>query len=297
MAPMLRILVTGKTGQLGHALVPALTACGDVVAVGHDECDLTDERAIARTVRTIRPDIIVNAAAYTAVDKAESDRANAFVVNAQAPGILADLANESGAVLIHYSTDYVFDGRKPEPYCENDETAPLSVYGASKRAGEVAVQTKILEHVILRTSWVFSTHGNNFLKTMLRLACEREELNVVSDQIGAPTSAQLLARGTVAVVQRILRDKRKVTYGTYHFTAKGATSWHGYASFVISEAQRLGMPVRVTQDAIKPIPARAYPTSAIRPANSQLDTGKFRSEFAFDLAPWQEGILEVLAEL
>ncbi|HTN14581.1 MAG TPA: dTDP-4-dehydrorhamnose reductase [Sphingomonadaceae bacterium] len=288
--PSPTILVTGKSGQVGHALLPVLARLGTVFALGRAQCDLADPAAITRTVRDIRPDIIVNPAAYTAVDKAEGDRDRAFAINALAPAILAEAAKDVGAAMIHYSTDYVFDGRKTDPYLEDDETHPLSVYGTSKRDGERALRATLREHVILRTSWVFSPAGANFLKTMIRLAAEREELAVVVDQVGAPTSADLLAQVTGKIVQAILGKRQTAAYGTYHLAAAGQTSWHGYAVFAIEEARAAGLPVRVTKDAIRPIPASAFPTPAARPANSRLDTAKLRGIFGIDLPPWQDGV-------
>jgi len=291
------ILVTGKNGQVGNALLPVMAVLGNVVAVDVEECNLADGAAIRRMVGTVRPDVIVNPAAYTAVDKAESDKALAFAINAAAPGILAEAAKESGAAMIHYSTDYIFDGRKATPYVEDDQTNPLSVYGASKRDGEAAIRSALTEHIILRTSWVFGAHGANFLKTMIRLACERDELSVVADQFGAPTSAALLAETAGLVAREILRERSAVPYGTYHLTPTGAVSWHGFAVYAIEYARRLGMPIRVAADAIKPIPTSAYPTAAARPANSRLDTAKIRASFGIELAPWQDGVRAVLETL
>jgi dTDP-4-dehydrorhamnose reductase len=291
------ILVTGKNGQVGNALLPLMAAQGNVVAVDLDECDLADAAAVTHLVRTVRPGIIVNPAAYTAVDKAESNKAAAFAVNAAAPGVLAEAAKEIGAALIHYSTDYVFDGRKSGPYVEDDATNPLSVYGASKRDGEVAVRSALHEHLILRTSWVFGAHGANFLKTMIRLAGERDELAVVADQFGAPTSAALLAQTTAQLVRAIRRDRQSVPFGTYHLTPSGRTSWHGFAAYAIEYARSLGMPIRIAAEAIRPIPATAYPAPAARPANSCLDTGKIRANFGIDLPPWQDGVRAVLEAL
>ena len=291
------ILVTGKDGQVGNALLAALRPHGTVVATSRVECDLADPESLANAVHTARPDIIVNAAAYTAVDRAESDRELAFAVNTAAPGILAELAERSGAVLIHYSTDYVFDGTKSWPYREDDATNPLSVYGASKRDGEAAVRAALPQHLILRTSWVFGAHGANFLKTMLRLAHERDTLTVVSDQFGAPTSADLIAQTTARLVGAIIQAKTTVPYGIYHLSAGGETSWHGFAADLIARARALGMPVRVGNDAVRAIPTSAYPTPAKRPANSRLDTAKLRANFGLDLPPWQDGVRTVLETL
>jgi dTDP-4-dehydrorhamnose reductase len=288
-----RILVTGKDGQVGHALVPVLAGLGDVVAIGRGECDLADPAAIERAVQSVRPEIIVNPAAYTAVDRAESEPDLAFTINADAPGVLARLAAERNIPLIHYSTDYVYDGRKPAPYVESDATDPLSVYGASKLAGENAIRAEWDRHVILRTSWVFSDHGTNFLKTMLRLGEAHKTLNVVADQLGAPTSADLIAQTTVRIVQSLARDGGG--YGLYHLAAAGETSWHGYASFVFEKARAFGFPLAVKS--VDPIPATAYPTPAPRPANSRLDTSHLRQDFALDLPLWQDGVTRILERL
>jgi len=270
---------------------------GRFVAVDVEDCDLSDEAAIAHLIGEIRPQIIVHPAAYTAVDKAEKEPALAYAINAAAPRKIAQCAREIGAAMISYSTDYVFDGTKPAPYVESDAVNPLSVYGKSKWQGEEAVRTSLPDHVILRTSWVLSAHGANFLKTMLRLARERDELPVVDDQIGAPTSAELLARATATVVRLILRDGCAAHAGTYHLTAKGETSWYGYARFGISEARKLGIPIKIVDDAIRPIPASHYPTPATRPANSRLNTAKFENQFGFALPSWQDGVREVLEVL
>ena len=288
-----RILITGKKGQVGRSLLPATAALGEVIAVDRQECDLSDATSVSQVVRAARPDIIINAAAYTAVDKAESEPDLAYAVNATAPGVMAEAADKTGAVLIHYSTDYVFDGRKTTPYVEEDETNPLSVYGAGKRDGEVAVR-RHKKHFILRTSWVFSSRGTNFLNTILKAAQNRPELRVVCDQLGAPTSAVLLAEMTARLIQRIGRDGADAPFGTYHLCASGAASWYDYAVFLIEQARRMGMPLQVTPEAVKPIPAAEYPLPAARPQNSRLDTGKFRSQFGMDLPPWQNGVLAAL---
>lgn len=291
------ILVTGKDGQVGNALVSALRPLGTIVTVGRAECDLARPQSIADVVRTVRPDIIVNAAAYTAVDKAEDEPDQAYAVNATAPGILAELALKSGAALIHYSTDYVFDGRKTVPYREDEPTNPLSAYGASKREGETAIASVLPRHLVLRTSWVFSAHGANFLKTILRLAKERDTLAVVDDQFGAPTSAALIAAATARLVRSIVADAAAVPYGTYHLTASGETSWHGFAAHLIAAARELGLPIRVADGQIQPIPTSAYPTRAKRPVNSRLDTARLRANFGLDLPPWQNGVHTVLEAL
>ncbi|MDD3935973.1 dTDP-4-dehydrorhamnose reductase [Rhodoferax sp.] len=297
----MRILLTGKEGQVGFELRRALALLGEVHAIDVADCDLGNEAAIRRMVQGLRPDVIVNPAAYTAVDKAESEPALAANINAHAPGILALEAERLGAMLVHFSTDYVFDGKKNGAYNETDTPNPKSVYGVTKLAGEHAVQRLCTRHVILRTSWVVGAHGNNFAKTMLRLAAERDELNVVSDQCGTPTSAALLADLTAHLVRQASQPTRMETgrfpYGLYHATASGSTNWHAYASYVIERARAAGQPVRVAPDAIKPIATEAYPTPARRPANSQLDTTKLRETFGLHLPSWQAGVDHILDQL
>ena len=243
-----------------------------------------------------RPDIIVNPAAYTAVDKAESDVDAAYAVNARAPEIMAQWAKSHGAFMIHYSTDYVFEGLGEQPYSETDAVAPQSVYGTSKEKGEQAVRNTLPEHFIFRTSWVFGAYGANFLKTMLRLMQERDTLNVVADQIGAPTSAALLADVTALVVRDSWLKRQSgqaITYGTYHLVAGGETSWHGYAQYVGRLAQEAGLPLKVQPDAIGAIPSSAYPTPAKRPLNSRLNTDKIQQTFGIRLPDWQAGVRAV----
>ncbi len=291
------ILVTGANGQVGQALLATLPPLGRVVSVTRADCDLADPEAVRGLLDRIRPSIIVNAAAYTAVDKAESDADTAHAVNAMAPGVMASWAKANHASLIHFSTDYVFDGRLDRRYREEDAVHPLSVYGRTKLEGEEAIRAALGRHVILRTCWVYSPDGSNFLRTMLRLAKEREALKVVGDQIGAPTSAALIARVTAAVVEQILAGQEP--WGTYHLSAKGETSWYGYARHAIRSARAAGMPLRLDPDTIEEIATSAYPTPAARPANSRLDTAKLEKRFAVALEPWQQGVEEtvrILAE-
>ncbi len=292
-----RILITGKNGQVGFELQRSLSILGELVAVDRDECDLTDADAIRRLVREVQPDIIVNPAAYTAVDKAESEQATAQAINATAARVLAEEAAGLGALLIHYSTDYVFDGQKSGWYSEIDAPNPQSVYGQTKLAGEQAVAAANPKHIILRTSWVFGVHGVNFLKTIQRLAREREHLKIVADQFGAPTSASLLADVTAQIIARYLsrQDQTDFPYGLYHLIAQGATSWHGYASFVIDALRQRGLPLRVAT--IDPIPTSGYPLPAPRPANSRLSTQKLRDTFQLTLPSWQSQVEQVLTLL
>lgn len=295
---MSAVLVTGANGQVGFELQRSLSFLGSVVALTRGEMDLASEASILAALNEHRPGIIVNPAAYTAVDRAESDRDQAMAVNAAAPGIMARWAADNGARLVHYSTDYVFDGTKADPYGESDAVNPQSVYGESKWLGEEAVRAAGARHVILRTSWVYGHHGSNFLKTILRLAQERSSLNVVADQMGAPTSAALIADVTRMIVERIIRpDASNDLSGTYHLTAQGSTSWHGYAAHVVRTASAGNIKLALALDALKPISTEEYPTPAKRPANSRLDCTKLKNSFGVTLPAWQEGVDDVVARL
>lgn len=287
------LLVTGSNGQVGFELRRSLMPLGRVIAVDRQRCDLTRPEALRELVRELRPDVIVNAAAYTAVDKAESDVDTAFGVNAIAPGVLAEEARALGSLLVHYSTDYVFDGSKAGAYTELDTPNPQSVYGKSKLAGEQAIVATGAIALILRTCWVAGAHGSNFAKTMLRLAQERDALRVIADQFGAPTTAALIADVTANIVARHwLLGKRDASFpaGVYHLAAGGETSWHGYATTVLAGAARRRVALKVDPAHIEPIPATAYPLPAPRPANSRLDTRKLRDTFAVHLPDWQQGV-------
>ena len=294
----MKILLTGKNGQLGFELQRALAPLGEVHAVGTKDCDLADADAVRALVRRVAPDVIVNPAAYTAVDKAESDEAKAHAVNAVAPAILAEEGARLGALMLHYSTDYVFDGNKQGAYTEDDRPAPQSVYGRTKFAGEQGVADANPRHLILRTSWVVGAHGGNFAKTMLRLAAEREALTVVADQFGAPTPAALLADLSAHLVREHARSHgANFPYGTYHVAAAGETSWHGYAQFVIGEALAAGKALKTTVDTVAPLTTEQYPTPAKRPHNSRLDTTRFRTTFSLVLPSWQDGVRHVLQQI
>jgi len=294
----MKILVTGKNGQVGFELQRALAPLGEVIAVDHAECDLADADAIRALVRRVAPDVIVNPAAYTAVDKAEADAATAFAVNTEAPRVLGEEAARLGALVVHYSTDYVFNGTKEGAYAESDTPDPQSVYGCSKHEGEVALAAANPRHLILRTSWVVGAHGGNFAKTMLRLAGERERLTVVADQFGAPTSAALLADVTAQLIRQHQREGSEgFPYGTYHLAAGGETSWHEYARFVIAEALAAGKPLKATPEAVAPLATADYPTPAKRPANSRLNTARFTDTFGLRLPHWQEGLRHVLQQI
>lgn len=288
-----RILVTGAGGQLGFELAHWLAACGDVVAVDRPEIDLADPDAIRRGVREIAPRLIVNAAAYTAVDRAETEAELAHALNARAPEVLADEARKSGAALIHYSTDYVFDGAKAAPYVENDPTNPLGAYGRSKLAGEEAIRAAGADHLVFRTSWVYSSRGSNFLRTILRLAAEREELRVVVNQIGAPTWARLIAEASAHALRQAMQERRSGNFesGLFHLAAAGETSWHGFASAIV--AGRSGLRVKT----VMPITTAEYPLPAPRPANSRLNTDAFRARFGLALPAWETCLQLCLEEI
>lgn len=294
----MKLLLTGKNGQLGFELQRALAPLGEIVAVDHAECDLSDPAAMRQLVATTQPDIIINPAAYTAVDKAESDQALAYAVNAIAPGVFGEEAVKRGALVIHYSTDYVFDGCQAGEYNEDDIPNPQSIYGKSKLAGEQALQQSGADHLIFRTSWVFGAHGGNFAKTMLRLAVDRDSLNVVADQYGAPTSAALLADVTAQAIGRYQREGRAAyPFGLYHLVASGVTTWHEYAQTVIAAALAAGQPLKLTPDNIRAISTADYPVPAPRPANSRLDTRRLQQTFGLTLPPWQNGLHHILEQI
>ena len=295
----MKILLFGKNGQVGWELQRSLAPLGELVALdsnGKELCgDFTDLDGIARTVREVAPDVIVNAAAHTAVDKAESETELVRAINALAPEVLAREAAALGAWLVHYSTDYVFDGSGDYPWIETDATAPLSVYGSTKLEGEQLIMQSGCQHLIFRTSWVYGARGGNFAKTMLRLAKEREQLTVIDDQIGAPTGADLLADVTAHAIRTA--QARPELSGLYHLVAGGETSWHGYASFVIEFVRQAGIPLKVASDAIRPVPTSAFPTPARRPHNSRLDTKKLQRVFDLRLPTWQTGVTRMLTEI
>lgn len=289
-----KILLLGKDGQVGWELQRALAPLGLLTALNRYECDLADSAQVQAVLAQVEPEVIVNAAAYTAVDKAETDQALARRINVDAVAELALYAREMGSLLVHYSTDYVFDGSKPEAYVEDDITHPLSVYGQTKLDGENKVRDALCRHLIFRTSWVYAARGGNFARTMLRLASDRETLNVIDDQIGAPTSAELIADVTAHALRDILSGR--APGGTYHLAAAGETSWYGYAKFVIDRARQQGQTLALAADGLKPIPASEYPLSARRPQNSRLNTHLLERSFALKLPHWEAGVSRVLDE-
>ena len=296
----MKILLLGKGGQVGWELQRSLAPLGEVVALDFDspgplKADFSDPESLAATVRAVAPQIIVNAAAHTAVDKAESEPEFARTLNATSPGVLAHEAAALGAWLLHYSTDYVFDGSGSAPWVEDSPTGPISVYGATKLEGEQAIRASGCRHLILRTSWVYASRGGNFAKTMLKLAKERDRLTVIDDQIGAPTGADLLADLSAHCLRTALQ--RAEVAGTYHAVAAGETSWHNYARHVIEFARAAGQPITVAPGAIEPVPTSAFPTAARRPGNSRMSTQKLQETFGLALPTWQAGVERMLTEV
>jgi len=301
----MKILLLGRNGQVGWELQRSLAPLGQLVALDRHSTDfagdLSQPDRLAQTVRTFRPDVVVNAAAHTAVDQAESEPDLARTLNASAPAALAQAAAEVGAWLVHYSTDYVFNGQGDAPWQEGDATGPLGVYGQTKLEGELAIVASGCKHLIFRTSWVFAARGGNFARTMLRLAAERERLTVINDQHGAPTGADLIADVTAHAIRQVMvkpqgADNRTVS-GVYHLVAAGETTWHGYASHVIAQARQMqpGMDLKVTE--IAPVPTSAFPTPAQRPLNSRLNTQKLQATFGLVLPTWQQGVQRMLTEV
>lgn len=293
----MKILVTGKNGQVGYELRRSLASLGEVVAVDVEDCDLTDTADIVSLVEKIKPSLIINSAAYTAVDKAQTEPKIAYAINATAPKVLAAQANLLHIPIIHYSTDYIFDGTKNGVYVEDDLANPQSIYGRTKWQGEKNVRAMCSQHVILRTSWVFGVHGSNFLKTILKLAQERDELKIIADQFGAPTSARLLANSTAEIAKQLLRGDAARTAGTYHLVGAGETTWHGYASKVVELANALGVKTKVQAKDIQPIPTEAYPLPAPRPKNSRLSTAKIRVAFGIEIPDWSFDVEQVLKQV
>lgn len=296
MAPK-KIMLTGVSGQIGHALSPVLSDF-EVIGLTRKELDLTDQAAIKRVIREINPDLIIHPAAYTAVDKAESEPELVNAINVNAPRVIAEEAARLGSALIHLSTDYVYDGTKKLPYIETDLENPTSIYGKSKLAGEEAIVKVGLPHLILRTSWVYGAYGQNFLKTILRLAHERDTLNIVADQFGAPTSSRSIAHAIYYLIKQWDTEVSKHT-GVYHVTNSGRTSWHGFAKEIISEYKKLGKSSTLSMNVKEVIKTTAdqYPTAASRPENSCLDNAKLQSAFGVMLPSWQHGLQEVMQHL
>ena len=294
----MKILLLGKGGQVGWELQRSLAPLGELVALDFDSTnlcgDFTNPLGLAQTVRAVQPNVIVNAAAHTAVDKAESEPDLARLINATAPGVLAQEAHKLGALLVHYSTDYVFNGSGTVPWTETDTPAPLSVYGQTKLEGEQLVAQHGANHLIFRTSWVYAARGGNFAKTMLRLAQERESLTVIDDQFGAPTSAELLADITAHAIRQV--RQRPQDAGLYHLAASGQTTWHGYAKHVLAQAERAQPAIKLIVKEVAAVPTSAFVTPAVRPHNSRLNTTKLQTTFGVTLPAWQQGVDRMLAE-
>ena len=295
----MKILLYGHKGQVGWELQRSLQPLGELVVIEFDSKELCGDLAklddLSETVARVRPDVIVNAAAHTAVDKAESEPELVRTLNALAPGRLAEAAQKIGAWLLHYSTDYVFDGSGSQPWREDDAKGPLSVYGRTKLEGEQRIAANCERYLIFRTSWVYAARGGNFAKTMLRLGQERDRLTVIDDQIGAPTGAELLADVTAHALRQALAQPELA--GIYHLVAGGETSWHGYAQFVLDQARAAGVALKVSPDAVQAVPTTAFPTPARRPLNSRLATDKLQQAFGLRLPPWQVGVARMLREI
>lgn len=302
----MRLVLLARNGQVGWELRRSLAPLGEVIALDRNSVlpeggsgDLADLDGLRTAVRGLRPDVIVNAAAFTAVDRAESEPELAHAINAEAPGVLAEIAQATGAWLVHYSTDYVFDGSGSAPRSEDDPPGPLSVYGSTKLEGEQRVTAACARHLILRTSWVYAARGGNFARTVLRLAAERERLTVIDDQHGAPTGAELIADVTALVLRRVTgRDPGASAHaGIYHLAAAGETSWNGLARFVLKTASELRPDLLLKGQEIAPVPSSAFPLPARRPLNSRLDTRRLRATFDLVLPPWQQGVHRMLTEI
>ncbi len=302
----MKILLTGKNGQVGYELVRHLAATRhELVSVGSADCDLSKPAAIRDLIQTVKPDVLINPAAYTAVDRAESEPALAKAINANAPEVMANELTKTGGLLVHFSTDYVFDGQKATPYNELDAPKPQSVYGKTKLQGEQAITASGVDHVILRTSWIFGVHGHNFLKTMLRLAAEREELRVVNDQFGAPTSASFLAQTVTQMLGQLGPERpgskeatgHLVLTGLYHCSCADHTSWYDYAKFIIELARQNGIKLRLSNSNLIPIPSSQYPTPVARPTNSVLDNAKLEQTFGIQRPDWHSQVEQVIQAL
>lgn len=295
----MKILLFGKNGQVGWELQRSLAPLGELIALDrHSESlcgDLANLQGLAATVQTVHPDVIVNAAAHTAVDKAESESELARLINAAAPGVLAQEAQKLGAWLVHYSTDYVFDGSGSRPWCEVDTPAPLNVYGKTKLEGEQLIAGRCQRHLILRTSWVYAARGGNFAKTILRLGQERESLTVIDDQWGAPTGAELIADVTAHAIRHL--SQRPQDAGIYHLAAGGETTWNGYAKHVLAEAAKVNPAVKIRAKEVSAVPTSVFPTPAKRPHNSCLNTMGLEATFGLCLPQWQQGVNRMLAEI
>ncbi len=294
---MTKILITGVNGQVGFELQRALSVLGEIIAIDKDDIDLTNHTLVEQFLDKHQPDVIVNPAAFTAVDMAENESELAYKLNVDVPKQLATWANTHQALIVHYSTDYIFDGEKASPYVEEDAANPLSVYGQTKWQGEEATRQHAERHFILRTSWVVGSHGHNFLKTIFNLAKAREQLQIVSDQVGAPTSAALVADVTAHIIKAYLNQPNSPYFGTYHLNATGMTNWHAYAKFVLQLAEREGIRLKCGSNAVVAIKTEQYPLPAKRPKNSLLNCDKLQKTFGLNMPTWQEGVRLVFNQL
>ena len=295
---MAKFVLLAPTGQVGFELSRALAPMGDVVAIGRQNIDFSNLETLSAMIKTISPDVIVNAAAYTMVDKAETDQEQAFLINEQLPLVLAKIANEQNALLVHYSTDYVYPGDGDSPWVESDKTAPLSVYGQSKLAGDCAIIEHCKKYLIFRTSWVYASRGNNFMKTMMKLAQSRDMLNVVNDQFGAPTPARLIAQVSVLAIQKMLQknDDMDKLSGVYHLAPAGFTNWYGFADEIFALARKANIELMLKAENFKGISTEKYPTPAKRPKNSRLDITKLETTFGLVMPSWQSQLQLTFAE-
>lgn len=292
----MKILLFGKNGQVGWELNQLLPELGEVIALSREEADFTEPEALRDVIRENEPDVIINAAAYTAVDKAEDERALAMAINGVAPGILAEEARKRGALLVHYSTDYVFDGESERPYVESDVPNPINVYGRSKLAGEKAIQDSGCQFLIIRTSWVYSSRGNNFFLTIIRLAKENRDLNIVSDQTGAPTWARLIAESTVAMLRQVETEmtSERFVSDIYHLASRGKTSWYGFARQILCDTRSTPMMNGKKVSVLNPISTDEYPTAAKRPKNSSLGVGKLENQYGLQLLEWDQSLQQFI---
>ncbi len=295
----MRLLVTGVNGQVGGKLATSLVALAKIIPLDRRRFDLSRPSLLPPVIRDLRPDVIVNAAAYTAVDDAEREEPLAMTVNGAAVGVIAEEARRAGALLVHYSTDYVFDGRKAAPYAEDDPPCPVNAYGRSKLAGEIAIREVGGPHVILRTSWVYDAHGRNFLRTILALLAERDELRIVADQTGAPTRAADIAQATASVIAAAARERADGRFapGLFHLTASGATTWHGFAAAILDGARRHGLIAAGRAPRLVPVATEEYPRPAARPKNSRLLGDRLQARFGLELPPWEDGLSRCLEEM
>ena len=293
----MKILLTGKNGQLGHELLGKLHLFGKIKAVSTEECNFNDTRAIRELIRNFKPNIIINCAAYTAVDKAEKEKNFAKSINEVAPGVIAQESNQLGSLFIHYSTDYIFDGLKEDSYVEDDSSSPLNVYGKTKLAGEELIKENCDKYIILRIGWVMSPHGKNFITKILDLASSKDTISVVNDQYGAPTSTLVIAESTIRLLEMYTNKSKDFPFGVYHISASGKTNWYQYCSYLVENVKFSGRKIRLKKDGIVPISSNDHPGIAKRPMNSTLNTDKFTKTFGLKFSKWEEGVDQTLKKI